>query len=180
LRWRHVDLCTGTLHVREAKTENGVRKVDISPAVRETLTLWRAEAMHTGPSDYLIHSSTGHRSYPSNLRRDIPLPAVEQANVRLEELGIAPIGHLTFHSLRRSYASPRCRCGDDMKYTADQLGQGDPQFALRVYAQAVRRGEKVSDTHLREYDRALQWAEMGRSADLIAPTFDSEATKSPE
>jgi hypothetical protein len=63
--------------------------------------------------------------------------AVEAANSTLAEAGITLIGHITFHSLRCTYASMRCACGNDVRYTADQLGHEDPRFTLRVYAQAT-------------------------------------------
>ena len=59
--------------------------------------------------------------------------------VRLDELGVAPIGHITFHSLRPTYASLRCACGDDVRYAADQLGHEDPVFTLRLNAQVTKR-----------------------------------------
>jgi integrase len=106
-------------------------------------------------------------------------PAAEAANDVLEKAGIAPIGSVTFHSLRRTYASLRCACGDDVRYTADQLGHEDPRFTLRVYAQATKRRDRLSGAHLKAYDAALHWAQMGTSEDPPVPTFDMEATKSP-
>lgn len=85
-------------------------------------------------------------------------PALEKANARLVELGIAPTGRITFHSLRRTYASLRCACGDDVRYTADQLGHEDPRFTLRVYAQAVKRRDRLAPTQRNENDRAHEWA----------------------
>lgn len=178
LRWQHVDLGTGTLHIVDSKTDKGVREVHLTPALREDLALARAEC-DAKPTDYVIATSTGHKHNPSNLRRDVLLPAVEAANTELVEIGIAPIGRVTFHSLRRSYASLRCACGDDVRYTADQLGHEDPRFTLRVYAQATKRRDRLSGPHLKAYDRALEWAQMGTGEPLTVPTFESEATKNP-
>ena len=66
-----------------------------------------------------------------------------------------------FHSLRRTYASLRCACGDDVRYTADQLGHEDPRFTLKVYAQAAKRRDRLSGVHRKAYDRALVWAQLG-------------------
>lgn len=79
---------------------------------------------------------------------------------------LALIGRVTFHSLRRTYASVRCACGDDVRYTADQLGHEDPRFTLKVYAQATKRRERLSGPHLRAYDRALEWARMGTTVPM--------------
>jgi len=35
-------------------------------------------------------------------------------------------------------------CGDDPVYVAEQLGHTDPNFTLRVYAQAVRHRSKLT------------------------------------
>jgi integrase len=166
LRWRDIDTGTGSIFVRDSKTEKGVREVHLTPALRETLTLWRVDSTHTDPADFVIHTSTGRKHNPSNLRRDVLAPAVEAANERLEELGVAPIGRVTFHSLRRTYASLRCACGDDVRYAADQLGHEDPRFTLRVYAQATKRRDRLAKPQRDAYDAALEWARMGTSADV--------------
>ena len=107
------------------------------------------------------------------------VPAVEAANATLADAGIAPIGRVTLHSLRRSYASLRCASGDDVRYTADQLGHEDPRFTLRVYAQATKRRDRLTGPHLKAFDRALEWAQMGTGEPLTVPAFEAEATKSP-
>jgi len=98
----------------------------------------------------VIHTASGRKHHPSKLRRDVLAPAVEKACASLARDGIAPIARVTFHSLRRSYASLRCACGDDVRYTADQLqlGHEDPRFTLRVYAQATERRDRLTGPHL--------------------------------
>jgi hypothetical protein len=87
--------------------------------------------------------------------------------VRLEELGIEPISErVTPHSLRRTYASLRFALGDDPVYVAQQMGHADAgRLAASIYAKAVKRRAKLSGVYLAEFDRALQWAEMGRNSD---------------
>jgi integrase len=172
LRWRDVDLGTGTLYVRDAKTPKGVREVHLTPALRETLTLWKADAKHTAPDAFVIHTATGKKHNPSNLRRDVLSKTVEAANVKLDELGIAPIGRLTFHGLRRTYASLRCVCGDDMRYTADQLGHEDARFTMRCYAQASKRRDRMAKPQRKAFDAAIDWAAMGSSEPLTVPVAE--------
>ena len=150
----------------------------LSPALREELTLARAEA-EPAPADYVIATATGRSHNPSNLRRDVLFPAVDKANAKLDEFGVAPIGRIRFHALRRTYASLRCACGDDVRYTADQLGHEDPRFTLRAYAQATKRRDRLAAPHRKQYDRAIEWALLGTGEALTVPTFDIEATKSP-
>ena len=92
--------------------------------------------------------------------------------------GIAAIGPITFHSLRRT-VSLRCACGDDVAYAASQLGHEDACFTLRVYAQATKRRERLSGAHLRAYDRAIHWARMGTNDEEERVLATAEATKTP-
>jgi integrase len=107
LRWQHVELGTGTLHVVDSKTAKGVREVHLTPALREELTLARADANDPKPADYVIATSTGRKHNPSNLRRDVLTPAVEKANTELEKGGI-----------RRSAGSPSTACGERTRASA--------------------------------------------------------------
>jgi integrase len=167
LRWRHVDLMgAGTLSIVGSKTDAGVRTVDLTAALRDELAAWWRESPHDRADDYVLPSSTGNRNNPSNLRRDVLRPTIEAANVELEKDGIAPIGPITFHSLRRTFASLRCACRDDVAYTSAQIGHTDPRFTLRVYTQATKRRERLSGPHLRAFDRALEWARMGTSEEV--------------
>jgi integrase len=63
LRWRAVDTAKGTLTVEESKTEAGEgRKVDLTPMLREVLTLHRANSANAGPDDLVFPTSTGQSS----------------------------------------------------------------------------------------------------------------------
>ena len=179
LRWQHVDIPTGTLHVVGGKTAAATRSIDLPGSLREELILWRAESRFTDPDDYVLTTSTGGKQNPSNLRRDMLKPAIEAANKRLAKDGIAPIGAVGFHGLRRTFASLRCACGDDIRYTSSQLGHEDPRFTLRAYAQATRRRERLSGPHLKAYDRALDWARMGTNGDLERLSSTAKATENP-
>jgi integrase len=178
LRWQHVDLATGTLHVIDSKTAAGVRSVDLTAALREELVLWRAESNFTEPDDYVLPTSTGRKHSPSNLRRDVLSPAVETANTELAKNGIAPIDQrLGFQGLRRTYASLRCASGDDVACTSAQIGHTDPRFTLRCYTQATRRRERLSGPHRKAYDRALELARVSTNAIAEQEPIPTEATK---
>ncbi len=178
LKWSSVDLPTGSLHVVDSKTAAGVRTVDLTAALREELTLWRAESKHTDPGDYVLATSTGGKASPSNLRRDVLRPAIEKANAKLAEDGIAPIPtSLGFHGLRRTYASLRAICGDDLRWTSTQLGHEDVRFTMSVYAKASKRRDRLAGPHAKAYDGALDWARMGTNDVLERVPATAEATK---
>ena len=97
----------------------------------------------------------------------------------LEKLGIAPIESLTFHSLRRTFASLRLASGDDPRYVSSQLGHTDVRFSLAVYAQATGRRERMAKPQRDAYDRALDWAQLGTNEVLDIEALRTKATKSP-
>ena len=61
---------------------------------------------------------------------------MKAADAELAKLGILPIGHITFHGCRRSFASLRSYGGKSHRQTADLLGHEDVRFTLNVHAQS--------------------------------------------
>lgn len=162
LDWRDVNLATGTVRVRASKTDAGVRLVDVPLALREELSDHKARSPRTAPRDPVFVNRDGRRQTVSNVERRFKT-AIRRANVRLAELGVEPISEAaTPHSLRHLYASLRFALRDDLPYVAEQGGWTDPAFALRVYARAARRRERLSGEALRQFDAALQWAESSQ------------------
>ena len=152
-----------------SKTDAGVRLVDLTPALCEELATHKANASWDGPDDFVFATASGRARNRHNERRAALLPAVEKANAKLKKLGIAPIEGATFHGLRRTYASPPRRGGDDPAYTSEQIGHDDPRFTLRVYTYATKRRQRLTGMHRAAFDRALEWAQMGTSADYTVP-----------
>ncbi len=69
--------------------------------------------------------------------------AVRRANKQLEGEGLPPLpANLTPHSLRRTFCSLLYALGEDPGVVMDEMGHTDPELALRVYRQAMRRGEE--------------------------------------
>ncbi|HTP20863.1 MAG TPA: site-specific integrase [Solirubrobacteraceae bacterium] len=150
LTWRHVDLTAGRIHVRESKTDAGVRQVDMLPALRDELLAWKATARSTGPNDLVFPTSTGQEFGATNLRKRVLAPAVERANELLAEAGEVPLPErLTPHKLRHTFASLLVALGVDPGAVMDQLGHTDPTFTLRVYRHGMRRDQQ-SKAALRE------------------------------
>jgi integrase len=179
LRFRDVDLGTGHVYVVKAKTPKGERRIPLPPALREQLTLWKADTAHNSPDDFVIQTSTGRRHNPSNLRRDVLDPAVKAADVELGKIGIRPIGHVTFHGLRRTFASLRSYMDKPIRQTADLLGHQDVRFTLNVYAQSSLDPDEMLPPVRKQFAAAVEWAQMGTNADQTFAAFDTEATKSP-
>lgn len=190
LDWRDVKLGAGTLVVREAKTAAGEgREVDLPVGLCEELATWRARSPRTAQSDpvFVSRARAGQhaRQTPRNAQARLTT-AVKAANCELAEMGIDPIGEVTPHSLRRTYASLRAALRDDPVYIAEQLGHRDARFTFRVYQRAAKRRERLTGAHLAAFDRALDWAGMGREAsplpqpELSALPGPNAGTRSPK
>lgn len=64
-------------------------------------------------------------------------------------------------------------------YIAEQLGHADMALTYRVYQKAAKRRARLSGAHLREYDRALEWARMGTSGVWQGPQGASQHIQTP-
>ena len=113
---------------------------------------------------FVFPTLKGKKDNRQNVRRRLFVTAIERANKKLVKLGIEPIGKVAPHGLRRTFAALRCVAGDDPAYTAAQIGHEDAAFTLRVYTHAVKRRERLSRTELREFNRALEWAQWAQMA----------------
>ncbi len=187
LQWRDVNLSSLTLKVRASKTDAGVREVDLSPAVASVLKALKADRSDVKATDPVFgsyHYGRDDRSRPAKLdrhrvRERILKPSVKAANRVLEDKGIEPMGNVTLHGLRRTFASLKFANGDDPVYVAEQLGHTDPTFSMRVYARAVKRESKLSGDTLEAFKTALQLAQIGTEIEMDGLTsLDLEAADS--
>ncbi len=144
LRWRDVDLAGGWLHVADAKTDAGRRRVKIRGALRDELVGLR-QRRFAGPDRYVFATRAGGRPSRDNLRNRVLAPAVKRASEQLVARDLTPLPErITPHSLRRTFASVLYALGEDPGIVTDEMGHTDPALALRVYRQSMRRddGEK--------------------------------------
>ena len=184
LERQSVNLAKATLSVTKSKTEAGVRVVDLTPALRDELANYLDRSPHRKPTDLVFPTSSGRKDNRQNVRQRLFMKAITRANVRLAELGIDPLGDVRPHGLRRTYASLRTACGDDTVFVSRQIGHQDVRFTLNVYAQSVKRRERMTEAERKEYDRAIEWASwagsMGTSAQSTAAVPESEEVSSYE
>jgi integrase len=89
--------------------------------------------------------------------------AVGRTNTRLEAAGLPPLPKLTPHSLRRTFCSVLYALGEDPGTVMDEMGHANPALALRVYRQAMRRGEDEK-AQLRALVEGAEVAAIGRRA----------------
>ena len=163
LHWANVSLGSRKLQVRQAKTDAGIREIDLSPLLAEQLGEYRTRTRHRGGDELVFPTAAGKRDNPSNIRNRFLASAVTKANEALAETGAEAIGHLTPHSLRRTFASLLLATGADVPYAMAQLGHTNPKMTLGVYARVIAS----STDHGHALDGLLggsEWAPLGTSA----------------
>jgi integrase/recombinase XerC len=151
LRWRHVDLARGVLHVAEGKTDASVADVDVQPELRDVLIPWRAMTPFADRDDLVFPTGRGNAWNRHNVRQRVVLAAAERANERLLGAGREPLPEgLSPHALRRSFASWLFVEGEDVPYVQAQMRHEDPTITLAIYAQVVRNGRTSARSRRRE------------------------------
>lgn len=146
LRWRAVDLAGGRLRIAGAKTDAGVRAVDLLPALRDELATHKARSGGATADDLVFGTSTGSRQNASNVRNRTLAGAVELANAHRERTGLAPLPDgLTPHSLRRTFISLLLAIGEEVPYVMQQVGHVDPKVTLGLYAKVMFRRDGERD-----------------------------------
>ena len=143
LRVAQVDLTRGRFKLADAKTEAGVREVEITLYLRDELLEHvmdrRARGLPLEPSDHFFGTSTGNRRDPDRFRDRILARAVERASTNRTDAGLPPLPEITPHSLRRTWATFAAMIGRDPKWIAAQIGHVSPAFTFSVYQQVATR-----------------------------------------
>jgi integrase len=169
LERRHINTARGTLRIEGTKTDAAARVVDLTPALRDELAVWLDKSPWKKPSDLVFPTSSGRKDNRNNVRCRLLHKAIERANKSLAELDFEPIGRVSPHGLRRTYASLRCAVGDDIAYTASQLGHENAVFTMRTYTHAVKRRGRLIGVELEEFNRAVEWAQWAQMGTNDAP-----------
>jgi len=161
LRWRDVDLAAGTLRVGKAKTDAGVRQVDVVPVLRDELLAHKVKTEFSGLDDYVFPTESGGRPNASNVRNRVLAKSIERANEKRAERDVPPLPEgLTPHSLRRTFISLLLAIGEDVPYVMRQVGHANPTVTLTVYAQVMFRAEGERE-RLRALVQGADWARSG-------------------
>lgn len=157
LRWSHVDLLAGTIHVREAhkvglgvsapKSKRSVRDVELTGAAVNVLKeLLQKQGV---PSDDallfppLIPTGDGYRRGDS-VPRYILYPAMERAGVPRSGKHLTPptSAERTFHSLRHTYARVALEHGVELSWLSRQMGHSSTQVTEQRYGHWSKEARK--------------------------------------
>jgi integrase len=125
--------------IPDAKTETGIREVQISPdlveAIIEHIDQLRRAGRPTGPNDYLVQNLKGGKMSRQRAAQIVG-EAARRASEELAASGLPPLPRITPHSLRRTYISIALLANNfDVKWVMGQVGHADSKMTLDVYAQ---------------------------------------------
>lgn len=139
-----IDLAGRAVRVPRVKTDAAERVVPMVPGLHEILLADRAER-DTQLREPAFPSRNGTRQDPGNVRSRLLTVARQRANELLAERGYRQIGHMTPHTLRRTFASLLAEVGVSPRRAMYLIGHTDPTLTMRVYQQVLDVGEGALD-----------------------------------
>jgi integrase len=165
-----LDFAHGVLHVHDAKTEAGVRKVNMTPWLHDELLAYRATRPDADPHEPAFPTRTGARRNKDNVNQRVIQRAVGAANALRAERGEPPLPErVTPHTFRRTFITLMLEAGAPVPYVQDQVGHQDPKTTLSIYAQVLRRRDR------RRHGQAFD-AIMTGAVPSVAPVMTPDAT----
>jgi integrase len=145
LRWRDVDMVRDTIVVTAAKTDAGMRSVNILPALHGELMGFRDQQAHS-KEDLVFGTTTGRPQGATNIRRRVLAKSIDRANAALTKECVEPLpSGLTPHALRRTFASLLFAMGEPPPYVMAQMGHTSANLTLSVYARQMDRRDGESE-----------------------------------
>jgi integrase len=173
-----VNLGRARLHIGDAKTQAGVRSVDIQPRLLDELSGYRGSRPDTRAEAPAFPTRNGTRRDRSNILTRVIAPAVTRANVLRARRGEPAIRtHVTPHTFRRSYISYMVAAGYDLPYIQAQVGHRNPSTTLAIYAQVIARPDRDqlrAEIHqLFGADRAVERPSLALAARSPRPQLDA-------
>ena len=156
-----IDLARARFKIPDAKTEKGVREVEMTLWLRDELLHHREQRIRDDfpmrPVDHFFGTHTGRRRDRNRFRDRLLSRSIKLANEKRAEEGLAPLPKITPHSLRRTWAMLAAQAGRDPHWISDQIGHTSAAFTLQVYQQTRNR-------RLTDKERQAIW-ELMRFAD---------------
>ena len=142
LVWQ-VDLARARFKVTDAKTEKGIREVEMTLYLRDVLLEYAAQRAAAGapggPNNHFFGGASGLRRSVARVRSGVLELSVQRADEQRRLAGLAELPAITPHSLRRTWATFAALAGRDQNWIADQIGHTTPHFTFSVYEQVHRR-----------------------------------------
>jgi integrase len=159
--------------IPDAKTEAGIREVQMSPDLVKVFVAHferlRRGGKPRGPEAYAFPNVRGGRISRQRVARIVG-EAAALASVRVSERGLPPLPRTTPHTLRRTYISIALLANNfDVLWVMGQVGHADSKMTTDVYAQLQQR---VRREHGKAFDLLVRQARerlYGPDADVDEP-----------
>jgi len=141
LRWKNIDLTSGSIRVRETvhegqfgtpKTKSSKRDVPMSKPVREAFLAQRKIGAEIAADELVFKTRLGTPLNPKNLLRRVLHPACVTLNL--------PV--IGWHSFRHTHATLLGEVGESLRTAQAILGHSDLETTLNVYTHAIPESQK--------------------------------------
>jgi integrase len=136
LQWKHVDLASQALEIKQAlwegelvhpKTEGSFRTIYFGPSLLNALTSQKQNSSHNNPENFVFCKEDGSPLNPDVLRRDVLYPT-------LDRLGIPRTNRAAgFHTFRHSAATIVNEKTGNLKLVQKLLGHSNLSTTADVY-----------------------------------------------
>jgi integrase len=160
-KWGDVDFIQGVIspkrsivkqHVGKLKNEASEKPMPLSPALVADLIAWRKETPYASDDDYIFASATKKGKQPlwmAVMMRDYIQPVAGR---------LVPGKRVSWHTMRRTYASLLQAHNDDPKVVQELLRHASFAVTMDIYAQAVTQKKRNAQTKVVEMVVASQRA----------------------
>ena len=149
-----VDVIRKRVRVGQAKTDAGVRHVQLTPDTLADLRRYLDLTADTPASRPLLPTRRGVRHDRTNAAKRVIKPLITETNIVLAERGEPALDEgVTAHALRKTYFTFLHEAGAPPRWVADQGGHVDPSTSLRIYTESLRHRERSE--HGEAFDRLL-------------------------
>jgi integrase len=138
-----VDVVAKRLRVGHAKTDAGVRAVQLTPDTVADIERYLQLTSERSATSPLLPTSNGTRYNRTTAGSTIIKPLVAETNVVLAERHQPALRDgVSAHALRKTFFTFLHEAGAPPRWVADQGGHADPSTSLRIYTESLRGRER--------------------------------------
>lgn len=158
-KWGDIDFAKAILypkrsivkqHVGKLKTEASDKPMPLSPLLIRDLLLWRQETPYAIDADYVFASSVKKGKQP------LWMAVMMRDHIQPIAAKVVPGKRVSWHTLRRTYATLLQAHNDDPKVVQELLRHASMAVTMDIYAQAVTEKKRNAQSKVVELVAASQ------------------------
>jgi integrase len=154
-------------HVGKLKTEASEKAMPLSPLLIRDLMEWRQETLYAIDADYVFASAAKQGKQP------LWMAVMMRDHIQPIAAKIVPGKRITWHTLRRTYASLLQAHNDDPKVVQELLRHASMAVTMNIYAQAVTEKKRKAQSKVVELVAASQRSAANAMSVAAAETTGS-------